>query len=55
VVYSISDDVDVLQSEFVARHARLHIVPVDQTWGMRELYVLDPDENSIRFGIPIAV
>jgi hypothetical protein len=26
---------------------------VNQTWGMRELYVRDPDGNSVRFGAPI--
>jgi catechol 2,3-dioxygenase-like lactoylglutathione lyase family enzyme len=24
--------------------------PVDQTWGMREVYVRDPDGNTLRFG-----
>jgi len=24
--------------------------PVDQTWGMREFYVRDPDGNTLRFG-----
>jgi catechol 2,3-dioxygenase-like lactoylglutathione lyase family enzyme len=24
--------------------------PVDQTWGMREFYVRDPDRNTLRFG-----
>jgi catechol 2,3-dioxygenase-like lactoylglutathione lyase family enzyme len=27
--------------------------PVDQTWGMREFYVRDPDGNTLRFGSPI--
>jgi catechol 2,3-dioxygenase-like lactoylglutathione lyase family enzyme len=27
--------------------------PVDQTWGMREFYVRDPDGNALRFGSPI--
>ena len=27
--------------------------PVDQTWGMREVYVRDPDGNTLRFGTPI--
>ncbi len=55
VVYFLSDDVDALHAEFVARNVRIHIAPVDQTWGMRELYVLDPDGNSVRFGAPVAV
>lgn len=27
--------------------------PVEQTWGMKEFYVADPDGNRIRFGQPI--
>jgi catechol 2,3-dioxygenase-like lactoylglutathione lyase family enzyme len=27
--------------------------PVDQTWGMREFYVRDPDGNTLRFGCRI--
>jgi uncharacterized glyoxalase superfamily protein PhnB len=54
VVYFICDDVDALHAEFVARDVRIHTGPVDQTWGMRELYVRDPDGNSVRFGAPVA-
>jgi uncharacterized glyoxalase superfamily protein PhnB len=28
--------------------------PIDQTWGMREFYVRDPDGNTLRFGSPIS-
>jgi len=27
----------------------VHQSPVDQTWGMREFYVEDPDGNTLRF------
>lgn len=54
VVYFICDDVDALHAEFVARDVRVHAGPVDQTWGMREMYVRDPDGNSVRFGAPVA-
>jgi hypothetical protein len=54
VVYFMSDEVDELHAEFVANNVRIHIAPVDQTWGLRELYVLDPDGNSVRFGAPVA-
>jgi catechol 2,3-dioxygenase-like lactoylglutathione lyase family enzyme len=54
VVYFFSDDVDSLHAEFVAKDVPIHIAPVDQTWGMRELYVLDPDGNSVRVGAPVA-
>jgi catechol 2,3-dioxygenase-like lactoylglutathione lyase family enzyme len=53
-VYFMSDDVDALHAEFVAKDVRIHIAPVDQSWGMRELYVKDPDGNSLRFGAPVA-
>jgi catechol 2,3-dioxygenase-like lactoylglutathione lyase family enzyme len=53
VVYCVCDEVDALHAEFVAKNVRIHIAPVDQTWGMRELYVLDPDGNSVRFGAPV--
>jgi uncharacterized glyoxalase superfamily protein PhnB len=26
--------------------------PLDQTWGMREFYVHDPDGNTLRFSAP---
>jgi catechol 2,3-dioxygenase-like lactoylglutathione lyase family enzyme len=54
VVFFSGDDVDALHSEFAAKSVRIHIAPVDQTWGNRELYVRDPDGNSVRFGAPIA-
>jgi catechol 2,3-dioxygenase-like lactoylglutathione lyase family enzyme len=53
-VYFLSDDVDALHAEFAARNVPIHVGPVDQTWGMRELYVRDPDGNSVRFGAPVA-
>jgi catechol 2,3-dioxygenase-like lactoylglutathione lyase family enzyme len=53
VVYFLCDDVDALHAEFVAKNVLIHLAPVDQTWGMRELYVRDPDGNSVRFGAPL--
>lgn len=53
VVYFLVDSVDAVHSELTTRNVRIHIAPVDQTWGMREMYVLDPDGNSIRFGCPV--
>jgi catechol 2,3-dioxygenase-like lactoylglutathione lyase family enzyme len=32
---------------------QVHAAPTDQTWGMRELYVKDPDGNSLRFATPL--
>ena len=31
------------------RPTMVHEGPIDQTWGTRELYVDDPDDNTIRF------
>lgn len=53
VVYFMCDDVDALHAEFVTRNVRIHIAPVNQTWGLRELYVRDPDGNGVRFGAPV--
>lgn len=53
VVYFRCDDVDALHAEFVAAGAAIHIAPVDQNWGVRELYLRDPDGNSVRFGSPL--
>jgi len=54
VVYFIGGDVDALHTEFVAKNVRIHMAPVDQTWGVRELPVRDPDGNKVRFGAPVA-
>ena len=55
------DDVDERYRTFRARgldttqrpESPIHTAPVDQTWGNRELYVKDPDGNSIRFTQPL--
>src|SRR5579864_931028 len=41
----IVDDVDALHAEFVSRGVRISLEPVDQTWGTREMYVRDADNN----------
>lgn len=44
------DDVDVLHAELLDKGVQIdpgH--PVDQTWGSREMYVRDPDGNTLRF------
>jgi len=50
IAYFLVDDIDSLHSEFVKRRVPIHLAPTDQTWGMREMYVRDPDGNTIRFG-----
>jgi catechol 2,3-dioxygenase-like lactoylglutathione lyase family enzyme len=49
VVYLAVEDVDALHAELVAKGVPIDTGPVDQTWGNREMYVKDPDRNSIRF------
>lgn len=59
VVYVRVDDLAALYEKFVGRglakpqdgaSAGLTMVPVDQTWGMREFSVRDPDGNRLTFG-----
>ena len=45
----VVDDVDALHAEFVAHGVPIAVAPVDQTWGTREMYVRDADQNSLRF------
>ena len=49
VVYVVVDDVDALHAEFTAKAVPIDLEPTDQTWGNREMYVRDPDRNSLRF------
>ena len=49
VVYLLVDDVDALHTELVAKQVAIDLAPTDQSWGNREMYVKDPDGNSIRF------
>ena len=61
-VYFYVADVDALFQGFLARglttprraESPVEDGPVDQTWGMREVYVRDPDGNTLRFGTPLA-
>jgi uncharacterized glyoxalase superfamily protein PhnB len=43
------EDVDALHRELIAKGVRVELEPTDQPWGNREMYVKDPDGNSIRF------
>jgi uncharacterized glyoxalase superfamily protein PhnB len=55
-VYIQVEDVDKLFKKFVERglnvsmNSDVHGQPIDQTWGMREFYVEDPNGNTLRFG-----
>jgi len=55
----VTDNVDALFHKFRARGlktpgnpdapAEVHEGPIDQSWGTHELYVNDPDGNTLRF------
>jgi catechol 2,3-dioxygenase-like lactoylglutathione lyase family enzyme len=55
------DDVDERYATFRARgldttlrpESPIHTAPVDQTWGLREFAVTDPDGNGLCFCAPI--
>jgi catechol 2,3-dioxygenase-like lactoylglutathione lyase family enzyme len=55
------DDVDERYASFKARgldttsrpDSPIHCAPVDQTWGLREFVVVDPDGNSLCFCMPV--
>lgn len=61
-VYCYVDDIDALFRELIGRgltvpgnpDSPVEDGPVDQTWGMREFYVRDPDGNALRFGTPVS-
>lgn len=54
-------DVDALFQKYLERGldtsgkegSKVHQGPLDQTWGMREFYVNDPNGNTLRFRRPI--
>lgn len=45
----IVDDVDALYEEFHRAAIDIELSPTEQSWGNREMYVEDPDGNSLRF------
>ncbi|QDU75090.1 Glyoxalase-like domain protein [Bremerella volcania] len=54
VVFITVDDVDRLHEEFVARGIPITLPPTDQSWRMREMYVKDTDQNTLRFAQSLA-
>jgi hypothetical protein len=53
-VYIWVDDVDALHAEFASRGVVNLGALVNQTWGTREFWITDPDQNKIRFGQRLA-
>jgi len=45
-------DVDRLHEELLQGNVAIALKPTNQSWGNREMYVRDPDGNSIRFAQP---
>lgn len=50
--YCYVDDVDAMYARFQARGLATVMEPTNQDWGMREVYLRDPDGNNLRFGSP---
>lgn len=48
----VRGDTLALHDEFVSRGLALE-PPQERTWGMRELYVIDPHGNLLKFGEPV--
>ena len=48
-VFLVVEDVDALHAELKAKGVKIDMEPTNQSWGNREMYVSDPDGNSIRF------
>jgi len=49
VVNLLVEDVDALYAEFLAADVAIDLPPVDQTLGVREMYIKDSDRNCLRF------
>lgn len=56
VIYVQVANIDRIYSEFksnglnIQEKSGITMEPVEQSWGMKEFYVSDPDGNRIRFG-----
>jgi catechol 2,3-dioxygenase-like lactoylglutathione lyase family enzyme len=48
-VVLIVDNIDTLHEEFKSHGVLIDLAPTDQSWGNREMYIKDEDQNSIRF------
>ena len=52
VVFVVVASVDDLYEELTRKNVSIALQPTKQSWGNREMYVRDPDGNSIRFVVP---
>jgi catechol 2,3-dioxygenase-like lactoylglutathione lyase family enzyme len=53
VIYILVDDIDALHAEFTAKGVSIDTGPIDQDWGVREMYVKDSQNNALRFAQPL--
>ncbi len=53
-LYTMVDDVDALHEAVEAQGANVIEPPDDRVYGMRDMYVRDPDGNLLGFGQPLA-
>jgi len=53
LVYFYVEDVDALHEKLTAKEVPIKMPPTDQTWGVREIHVVDPDGNGLTFGQPL--
>ena len=49
VVFLLVEDLDALHKDLIAKDVAILLAPTEQSWGNREMYISDPDGNSIRF------
>ena len=50
--YIVLDDVDRFYTDIKARGVRVDDPPQDAPWGVREMSLIDPDGNRLRFANP---
>ncbi len=48
--YIVVDDLDALYREIIHRGVQVQEPPEEMPWGTREMCVIDPDGNRLRFG-----
>jgi uncharacterized glyoxalase superfamily protein PhnB len=51
--YFVVDDVDALFRDICARGVTIAERPDDTPWGTREMVIVDPDGNRLRFANPV--
>lgn len=54
LVHLYVDDVDAWHADMVSRGVTPHSPPADQSWGVRDFRVSDPDGNQLSIGTRLA-